>query len=188
MTKPDSPSNARTPAAAARSAAPAQSGRCATTSSRLPILDVTPMAAPNPWTRATATKARNALGVCNSVMTEDASWITANARAAISSGPPRAEASTQRSTSHEVPSVVARAVVRAVPHITSRTGIRGRTPSSRPLIEIGTECTASHALAIAPGAPSMSLPAMSNCSSTIAEMRTSAMMAGPNATRTRSRA
>ena len=83
-------------------------------------------------------KARNALGVCSSVRTDDASWMTANAIAAISSGPPSADATTQRMTNHDdALAEVAAAVVRAVPHTISSTGSSGITPSSRPPIEIG---------------------------------------------------
>ena len=96
------------------------------------------MTAPMACTTSTLTKARNALGVCNSVMTDAASWMTASAIAAISSGPPRADATIHRTTNHDAVAVVASAVVRAVPHTISSTGSSGITPSSRPPIEIGT--------------------------------------------------
>ena len=83
---------------------------------------------------------------------------------------------------------VACAVVRAVPHTIKSTGSSGITPSSRPPIEIGTWCTPSHMLAIAPSAPVMSLLAITNCSRVTAAMTTRATAAGPNATRSRSRA
>ena len=71
------------------------------------------------------------------MITDDASWMTANAIAAISSGPPSADATIQRMTNHDDRSEVAAAVVRAVPHTISSTGSSGITPSSRPAIEIG---------------------------------------------------
>ena len=114
--------------------------------------------------------------------------MTASAIAAISSGPPSADATTHRMTNHDAVAVVARAVVRAVPHTISSTGSSGITPSSRPPIEIGTWCTPSHMLAIAPNAPVMSLLAITSCSSITAAMMTNATTAGPNATRRRSRA
>src|SRR4029077_11435797 len=96
-----------------------------------------------------------------------ASWMTASEIAAISRGPPSADATTQRVTNHDtVPDVagpaapegeVAAAVVRAVPHTIASTGNNGITPSSRPPIDTGTWCTPSHMLAIAPSAPVMSL-------------------------------
>ncbi len=89
-------------------------------------------------TTSTLMKARNALGVCSSVITDAASWMTASAIAAISSGPPRADATIHRMTNHEAVVVVACAVARAVPHTISSTGSSGITPSSRPPIEIGT--------------------------------------------------
>ena len=58
--------------------------------------------------------------------------------AAISSGPPRAEATIHRMTNHDAVVGVACAVARAVPHTISSTGSNGITPSSRPPIEIGT--------------------------------------------------
>ena len=57
-----------------------------------------------------------------------------------------------------------------------------------PPIEIGTWCTPSQMLAIAPNAPVMSLLAISNSSSVTAAMTINATRAGPNATRNRSRA
>ena len=96
------------------------------------------MNAPMACTTSTLRKARNALGVCNSVMTDPASWMTASAIAAISSGPPRADAKIHRMANHEAVVVVASAVARAVPHTISSTGSSGITPSSRPPIEIGT--------------------------------------------------
>src|SRR5690348_11964049 len=114
--------------------------------------------------------------------------MTASEIAAISNGPPSADATIQRMTNHEPCGGVAAAVVRAVPHTIASTGSSGITPSSRPPIEIGTWWTPSHMLAIAPEAPSMSLLAISSCSSTTAAMTTSATADGPNATRNRSRA
>ena len=89
-------------------------------------------------TASTPPKARDAFGVCSSVRTDDASWITANAIAAMSIGPPTADATTQRTTNHELPGRMAAAVVRAVPHTIASTGSSGITPSSLPPIETGT--------------------------------------------------
>ena len=120
--------------------------------------------------------------------TEAASWTTASEIAAINSGPPSADATTQRVTNQEPRGEVAAAVVRAVPHTIASTGSSGITPSSLPPIEIGTVCTPNHMLAIAPGAAVMSLLAISSCSSATAAMMPSATMDGPNATRSSSRA
>ncbi len=64
--------------------------------------------------------------------------MTANEMAAISNGPPSADATTQRMTNQDPVGEVARAVVRAVPHTINSTGKSGITPSSRPPMEIGT--------------------------------------------------
>ncbi|GKU33643.1 hypothetical protein NJB14191_09900 [Mycobacterium montefiorense] len=88
--------------------------------------------------------------------------MTASAIAAISIGPPSADATTHRTTSQDEYLVVARAVVRAVAHTINRIGSSGITPNSRPPIEIGTPCTPSQMLAIAPRAPVMSLLAISS--------------------------
>jgi hypothetical protein len=122
------------------------------------------------------------------VITDDASWMTASAIAVISKGPPSADATTQRTTSHDEYGEVARAVLRAVPHTIKRIGSSGITPNSRPPIEIGTRCTPSQMLAMAPNAPVMSLFAINNSINVTAAMMTNATTAGPNATRTRSRA
>ena len=114
--------------------------------------------------------------------------MTASAIAVISNGPPSADATTQRTTSHDEYTDVARAVLRAVPHTINRIGSSGSTPSSRPPIEIGTRCTPSQMLAMAPNAPVMSLLAINSWSNVTAAMMTSATTAGPNATLTRSRA
>ncbi len=114
--------------------------------------------------------------------------MTASEIAAISRGPPSADATTQRVTNHDDCPDVAAAVVRAVPHTIANTGSKGITPSSRPPMDTGTWCTPSHMLAIAPSAPVMSLLAMSSCRSVTAAMMTSATMDGPNATRSSSRA
>ena len=114
--------------------------------------------------------------------------MTAKAIAAISNGPPTADATIHRMTNHDAVTGVACAVVRAVPHTISSTGSSGITPSSRPPMEIGTWCTPSHMLAIAPSVPVMSLLAMTSCSSVTAAMTINATTAGPNATRSRSRA
>ena len=52
-------------------------------------------------TASTLPKARSAFGVWSSVSTDAASWMTASEIAAISSGPPSADATTQRITNHE---------------------------------------------------------------------------------------
>ncbi len=108
--------------------------------------------------------------------------------AVISKGPPSADATTQRTTSHDECGEVARAVLRAVAQTMSSTGSSGITPSSRPPMEIGTWCTPSHMLAMAPRAPVMSLLAISSWMSVTAAMMTNATTAGANATLTRSRA
>ncbi len=56
----------------------------------------------------------------------------------MSIGPPTADATTQRTTNHELPGRMAAAVVRAVPHTIASTGSSGITPSSLPPIETGT--------------------------------------------------
>ena len=58
--------------------------------------------------------------------------------AAISSGPPNAEATIHRMTNQDPCGGVAAAVVRAVPHTIASTGSSGITPSSRPPIDTGT--------------------------------------------------
>ena len=184
-TTPHSPSRASTPVAAARSASGSQRGSHGRPASR-PVIPM-PISTPNRCTRKTPAKARDASGVCSWVMTEDASWITASAIAAISNGPPSAEAATQRMTNHDDRAAAA-AVVRAVAHTISSTGSSGITPSSRPPIETGTWCTPSHMLAMAPNAPVISLLAINSCSRVIAAMMPSAATDGPNATRSRSRA
>ena len=150
--------------------------------------DPTPIPAPIACTASTPPNARSAFGVCNSVSTEDASWMTASEIAATSRGPPSADATTQRVTNHDDWGEVAAAVVRAVPHTIASTGNNGIAPSSRPPIDTGTWCTPSHILAIAPGAPVMSLLAMSSCRSVTAAMTTSATTDGPKATRSSPRA
>ena len=187
-TTPESPTSASTPAAAARNASGSQSGRGESVRARRPTREPTPIAAPMACTASTLQNARSAFGVCSSVSTDAASWTTASDIAAISSGPPSAEATTQRMTNHDAPGDVAVAVVRAVPHTINSTGSSGITPSSLPPMETGTRCTPSHMLAIAPSAPVISLLAMSNCSSTTAAMMTSATTDGPNATLSSSRA
>ena len=111
----------------------------------------TPIAAPIACTASTPPNARSALGVCSSVSTDDASWMTASEIAAISSGPPSADATTQRDDEPRLPAgEVAAAVVRAAPHTIARTATAASRPSSRPPIDTGTWCTPSHMLAIAP--------------------------------------
>ena len=114
--------------------------------------------------------------------------MTASASAAISSGPPSAEATTQRMTNHDACGAMAADVVRAVPHTIASIGSSGMTPSSRPPMDTGTWCTPSHMLAMAPNVPVMSLLAMTSCSRTTAAMTTNATTDGPNATLSRSRA
>src|SRR6516164_6316070 len=113
---PERPTSANTPAAAARAESPSQLGSDDAASARRPTRDDTPIAAPMAWTASTFAKARRALGVCSSVITDDASWITASAIAAIRRGPPSADAKTQRTTSHDEYGEMARAVLRAVAH------------------------------------------------------------------------
>ena len=120
------------------------------------------MQAPMACTASTLPNAFSALGVWSSVITDDASWMTASAIAVVSRGPPNADATTHRTTSHDDRGEVARAVLRAVPNTIRSVGSSGSTPSSWPLIEMGTRCTASHMLATAPSAPVMSLLAISN--------------------------
>ena len=88
--------------------------------------------------RQTPANARSALGDCSSVSTDEASWMTAKEMAAISSGPPSAEATIQRMTNQDAGGGVAAAVVRAVPHTIASTGSSGITPSSLPPIDTGT--------------------------------------------------
>ena len=83
--------------------------------------------------------------------------MTAREIAAISSGPPNADATIQRITNQEPVAGVARAVVRAVPQTIASTGSSGITESSRPPIVTGTWWMPSHMLAMAPDAPVMSL-------------------------------
>jgi len=172
----------------AASARPRAPGNGVLRTSRGPTREPTPSKAPKRCTPSTPVKARNAFGVCNSVSTDDASWMTASAIAAISIGPPSADATIHRTTNQDAPGAVAAAVVRAVPHTINSTGSRGMTPSSLPPMETGTWWTPSHRLAIAPDAPVMSLFAISSCNNTRAAMTTNAMTDGPNATLSRSRA
>jgi hypothetical protein len=188
ITTPERPTSASTPAAAARNASGNHFGSGDAINVRRPRRDPTPIAAPIACTASTPPNARSALGVCSSVSTDAASWMTASEIAAISRGPPIAEATTQRVTNHDPCGEVADAVVRAVPHTIASTGSSGITPSSRPPMDTGTWCTPSHMLAIAPSAPVMSLFAMSNCRSVTAAITTSATTDGPNATRSSSRA
>ena len=90
------------------------------------------------WTASTPPKARNAFGVCNCVITDDASCTTANAIAAINTGPPSADKTTHRTTNHDARGLMAAAVVRAVPHTIASTGSSGITPSSLPSMDTGT--------------------------------------------------
>ena len=111
---PDSPINASTPAAAARTASITQLGSGDDVSSRRPTREPTPTTAPIKCTTNTPLNARNASGVCRSVRTDAASWMTARHSAAMSTGPPIADATTQRVTNQDA-LVVAAAVMRAVP-------------------------------------------------------------------------
>src|SRR4029077_2264776 len=188
ITTPERPTSANTPAAAARNASGNHFGNWDAVNVRRPTRDPTPSAAPIACTASTAPNARKAFGVCSSVSTEAASWMTASEIAAISRGPPSADATTHRVTNHDACGEVAAAVVRPVPHTIASTGNNGITPSSRPPIDTGTWCTPSHMLAIAPKAPVMSLLAMSSCSNTTAATMTSATTDGPNATLSSSRA
>ena len=148
MTTPESPISASNPAAAARNASGSQSGAPIAVNVRRPTREPTPISAPMACTASTLPNARSACGVCNSVSTDAASWMTARAIAVISSGPPSADATTHRMTNHDaLPDVagpaapeadVAAAVVRAVPHTIASIGSSGITPSSRPPIDTGT--------------------------------------------------
>ena len=153
----DRPNSVSTPAAAARRESPSHVGSGQPCSSLRPVREPTPSTAPIPCTASTEPNARSAFGVCSSVNTDAASWMTARAIAAISSGPPSADATIQRITNQERVSGVARAVVRAVPQTIASTGSSGSTESSRPPIVTGTWCTPSHMLAMAPNAPVVSL-------------------------------
>lgn len=108
VTAADSPNSASTPADAARTDPASQFGSGDAASTRRPTLVLTPITAPIPCTARTLRKARPALGVWSWVSTDAASWMTASASAAISSGPPIAEATTQRTTNHEARFAVAR--------------------------------------------------------------------------------
>ena len=138
VTAPERPSSASTPAIAGRPASATHRGSPTSATARLPTRDPTPIAAPIACTASTPVNARSALGVCSSVSTELASWMTASEMAAISSGPPSADATIHRTTNHDPCGGVAAAVVRAVPHTIASTGSSGMTPSSRPPIEMGT--------------------------------------------------
>ena len=111
---PESPISANTPAAAARTASNNQLGSGDDLSIRRPTREPTPATAPIACTTSTPPNARSASGVCRSVRTDAASWMTARQSAAIRIGPPTAEATTQRVTNQDA-LVVAAAVVRAVP-------------------------------------------------------------------------
>src|ERR1700754_4607613 len=116
VTTPDNPSRASTPATAGLPASATQFGTPPAVNIRRPALDPTPITAPIACTANTPANARNALGVCSSVSTDAASCTTANEMAAISSGPPSADATIHRMTNHDPCGGVAPAVVRAVPH------------------------------------------------------------------------
>ena len=186
-TAAESTSSAATPTRAGRIASVTHTGRPARVSTRGPTREPTPMSAPSPCTAATAPKAPSAAGVCSSVMTDEASWMTASATAATSSGPPTAEATIQRVTNHDPCAGVMRAVSRAVAQTMSAAGTSGSTPICWPATVTGTRWTASHILATAPRVPVRSLLATTSCSRVIAAMTTRATRDGPNATRTRSR-
>ena len=102
ITTPESPSSASTPAAAARNASGSQAG-----SGRVRQYSPTdPRSDPDQRTdrvhRQHAAECAQASGVCSWVSTEAASWMTASAIAAISSGPPSADATTHRVTNQDV--------------------------------------------------------------------------------------
>ena len=138
VTTPDNPTSASTPAIAGLPASATHLGSPDAVTSRLPARDPTPIAAPIACTASTPENARSALGVCSSVSTDEASWMTASEMAAISSGPPSADATIHRMTNQDPRGGVAAAVVRAVPHTIASTGSSGITPSSRPPIDTGT--------------------------------------------------
>ena len=79
VTTPDSPTSASTPATAARTASGSHFGSGDAASVRRPTREPTPIAAPIACTASTPTNARSAFGVCSSVSTDDASWMTASA-------------------------------------------------------------------------------------------------------------
>ena len=153
----DNDSRAASPIIAGRTLSASQFGRPNFANTRGPTRDPTPMSTPSPCTTSTPPKARSALGVCKTVITEAASRTTASAIAAISNGPPSAEPMIQRMTNQELCGDVMRAVPRAVAHTISAAGTSGSTPNCWPAIEIGTRWTASHVLATAPRVPVRSL-------------------------------
>ena len=138
MTAPDNPSSASTPAIAGLPASATHLGIPEAVNKRMPARDPTPIAAPIACTASTPANARSALGVCSSVSTDAASWTTAKEMAAMSSGPPNADAKIHRMTNQDPCGGVATAVVRAVPHTIASTGSSGITPSSVPPIDTGT--------------------------------------------------
>ena len=153
----DSESSAAIPISAGRRASVSQTGNPNLANSREPTCDPTPMRAPSPCMTRTPAKARNAFGVCITVITEAASCTTASEIAAISNGPPSADPMIQRTTNQEPCDGVICAVPRAVAHTISAAGASGSTPSCWPAIEIGTRWVASHMLATAPRVPVRSL-------------------------------
>ena len=186
-TAQDRASSAATPNIAGRTASRTQRGAPRVAFIRGPAADQTPITAPRPCTRATDANARSAFGVCNSVMTDAASWMIASATAARNSGPPTAEAMIHRIRNQDPRAGVTWPVVRAVAHTINPIGSRGRAPSCWPAIEIGTPCMANHRLATAPAVPVRSLLATTNWVKVIAAMTTTATSDGPNAARTKSR-
>ena len=134
----DNDSSTATAIIAGRTVSSSQAGSPSRASTRGPTFDPTPMSAPRPCTATTPANARNALGVCKTVITDAASCTTASAIAAMSSGPPSAEPTIQRVTNQVPRGAVIRAVPRAVAHTISAAGASGSTPSCCPPMEIGT--------------------------------------------------
>ena len=183
----DNASRVTTPITAGRTVSTSQAGNPNLASARGANRGPTPISTPRPCTASTPQNAPSALGVWRTVITDAASCTTANDTAAMSSGPPSAEATIQRMTNHEPRGGVICAVVRAVAQTIAAAGTSGSTPNCWPAIDTGTRCTASHMLATAPSVPVRSLLATTNWTSVIAAMMASATREGPNATRARSR-
>src|SRR6188472_3477358 len=121
VTALDSPSSASTPAKAALPASATHIGIPDDASNRRPALDPTPSAAPIACTAKTPANARSAFGVCSSVSTDAASCTTASEMAAMSSGPPNADATIHRMTNQDPCAGAAAAVVRGVPQTIAST-------------------------------------------------------------------
>src|SRR4029078_3841380 len=101
VTRPDNPNSANTPAIAGRPASATHLGSPARGTRRLPAPELTAIVAPIACTASTPENARSALGVCSWVSTDEASWMTASEMAAISNGPPSADATIHRMTNQD---------------------------------------------------------------------------------------